>query len=180
MAELLLLAIAPSKGGLAVPSKSKLKRALALAEATERGLRAPKSARGAFRRARGELMRSGLVARHGRFGRELRLTDLKAAAARFHQVQRNVRENSFPSERDRELLVLLAWSGALGRRLSRDERRMASRRIAAFEPADHDLAAVARTASVDLFAEATADAVEFGTDHSGGPSPIEAALGSGH
>ena len=181
LAELLLLAIAPSDGGLAVPSKARLKQALALAEATEQGGGGPaRSSGGAFRRARGELLRAGLVARHGPFGRDLRLTDLKAAAERFHRVQRNVRDNSFPTERDRELLVLLAWTGALGNRMSRDERRQASRRLSAFTPSEHGLAAVAGLASIHLFSEAKTHAVEFGTDHSGGPSPVEAFLGSGH
>jgi hypothetical protein len=181
VAELLLLAIAPSKGGLAVPSKARLKEALALAEAAQQsGGRPARSGGGAFRRARAELLRAGLVARHGLLGRDLRLTDLKAAAERFHRVQRNVRDNSFPTERDRELLVLLAWAGALGNRMSRDERRLASRRLRGFTPSEHELAAVADRASIDLFAAATIDAVEFGSDHSGGPSNIEAALGSGH
>jgi hypothetical protein len=78
--------------------------------------------------ARAELQDAGLVEATG-VRRRLRLLDRPRAAERFHRLRRCIRDDEFPEPRDRELLVLLAWSGVLANRLSRDERRIALRRL---------------------------------------------------
>jgi hypothetical protein len=178
-AEVLLLSIDPADGGLAAP-RGRVREALTVADGVERGGARPARLSGrVYRRARAELVAAGLVKRDGFLGRTLVLTDRRPAAERFHAVRRCVRDNDFPSERDGELLVLLAWAGALGGRMSRDERRLVARRLKAMEPTAA-LAAVAAAASVDLYSEARIAAVELGGGKTGGPSEIEAFLGSQH
>jgi hypothetical protein len=78
--------------------------------------------------ARAELEQAGLVATTG-VRRRLRVLDAPRAAERFHRLRRCIRDDEFPQQRDRELLLLLAWSGVLARRLSREERKIALRRL---------------------------------------------------
>jgi hypothetical protein len=69
---------------------------------------------------------AGLIERRAR---RLHLRDRIPAAARFHRLRRCFATNDFPAPRDRQLALLLAWSGVLGARLGRDERRIAARRL---------------------------------------------------
>jgi hypothetical protein len=78
--------------------------------------------------ARGELERAGLADATG-LRRRLRLLDAPRAAERFQRLRRCIRDDEFPQQRDRELLLLLAWSGVLAHRLSREERKIALRRL---------------------------------------------------
>ena len=134
-AELLLLAIDPGRGGLFPRRRRRFRKALAAAHQAERGdaRRAAKGARGARREAVRELERVGLVQPRRVFGR-LRLADSTRAGKRFQQLVRCVQENELTDPRDRELLLLLAWSGVLAHRLSYEERRLAVRRLRKFVP----------------------------------------------
>ena len=133
-AELILLAIDPEKGGLFPRRRRRFRKALAATDIAGRGdaRMGVWGARRARRRALGELERAGLVEERRLFGR-LRLADRTRARERFSELVRCVREDEL-DPRDRELLLLLAWSGVLVRRLSRDERRLAVRRLRKWVP----------------------------------------------
>ena len=122
-AELLLLSVDPGRGGL-----------LGKRRRTRKALRAAGSSP---RQALGELRAAGLVTRDRPFGR-LRLVDRAQAGARFRRLREALAEGTLDEERaggtidegrDRDLAMLLAWTGALGARLSAHERRVAARRI---------------------------------------------------
>ena len=119
-AELLLLSVDPAKGGLFPHRRRRLRRAL-------RGA-GGQSGRRARREALRELELAGLIEPH-RLGSRLRLADRAQAAQRFNRVRRCLRDDDFADPHDRALVVLLAWTGVLARRLSRDERRVALRRL---------------------------------------------------
>jgi len=121
-AELLLPAVDPGDGGLLPHSRRRLRRALAASRGTGHGL--PGAAWRARRAATDELARAGLVSKRG-----LRLTDPRRASARFGRVRTALYEPDAADARDLELPVLLAWCGVLGQRLTRDERRLAHRRV---------------------------------------------------
>ncbi len=104
-AELLLLAIDPADGGLFACRRRRLRRAL-----------------GGMRGARKELEGAGLAD-------GMRLLDRAVAAERFRQVRRCVVEGDCAGERERELAVLLGWSGVLAARLSKNEQKRARRRL---------------------------------------------------
>ena len=120
-AELLLLSVDPGDSGL-LGKRRRIRRAL----------RAAGSSR---RQALGELRAAGLVTRDGPVGR-VRIADRAQAAARFGRLREALAEGrlddrSTEEGRERDLVMLLAWTGALGARLSAHERRVASRRIRA-------------------------------------------------
>src|SRR5256885_12065239 len=54
----------------------------------------------------------------------------------FRSLVRGMTQNELDDGRDRELLLLLAWIGALAGRLSKSERRLAARRLHAWGQAD--------------------------------------------
>jgi len=162
-AKLLLLSIDPADGGLLAKSPRRLRRALVHA-ATAEGARAGRGGgRSALRGARAELQAAGLVERRGALGR-LHLLDRGWATRTFNHV-RGCEPSCAEHERDQILFVLLAWSGVLRRRLSRDERRVALRRLSGLVPAPHGerqgalpglwgLGAVAVVAHADLLSGA--------------------------
>ena len=128
-AELLLLAIDPARGGLLPRNRTRFRRALAGAYRSDRASRrgwspAPGRAR---RRAVRELKRAGLVEQ--RWLGHLRLADRAEAAKHFNRLSSCLRDDELSEPRDRVLTLLLAWSGVLAQRLSRDERRIAARRL---------------------------------------------------
>jgi len=163
-AKLLLLSIDPADGGLLAKNPRRLRRALVHAVAAEPGARAGQvGGRSVLRGARAELQAAGLVERRGALGR-LHLLDRSYAARTFHHV-RGCEPTCEEHERDQILFVLLAWSGALRRRLSRDERRVALRRLSRLVPPPHGerqgalqgiwaLGAVAAVAHADLLSGA--------------------------
>ncbi len=128
-AETLLLAIDPAHGGL-LGRRRRVRKALARAyRADPRPERNRPGVRGrAAGRARRELWDAGLIER-GRALRGLRLADSRPAARRFQRLRACLRDDDFPEARDCELAVLLAWSAVLPQRLSRDEWRVAVRRL---------------------------------------------------
>lgn len=128
-AELLLLAIDPTEGGLFPHDRRRFRKALAHAHRVDRGdaTIAVRGAGRARREAVGELERAGLVEPRRVFGR-LRLVD-QEARRRFHQLVRCLRDDDLTDPRDRVLLLLLAGSGVLAQRLSYQERRLAARRL---------------------------------------------------
>lgn len=126
-AELLLLAINPADGGLFPRDRGRFRKALRETYRSDRGER--RSAWRARRHALLELELAGIVEPPRGLGRRLRLADRGRAADRFHRLQRCLDQDDFPEPRDRELAILLAWSGVLARRLSRGQRRIAVRRL---------------------------------------------------
>lgn len=129
-AELLLLAIDPAKGGLFPHHRRRFRRALAHTHQADRGdgRTAVWGAGRARREAVRELERLGLVEPKRVSGR-LRLADPSRAGKRFHQLVGCVLQDELSDPRDRVLLLLLAGSGVLAHRLSRQERRLAARRL---------------------------------------------------
>ena len=109
-AELLLLSIDPEDGGLLPRRKSRFRRAV-----------------GGRRRAAAELKAAGLA--EARLGR-LRLADRTLAVRRFKRLHGLLRDGELSEPRDRELVLLLTWTGVLASRLSKEERRIAARRVA--------------------------------------------------
>jgi hypothetical protein len=85
-------------------------------------------ARRALRDALHELERLGLIERRG-LGRRPHLVDRAPAGRRFRQLVHALCEGEIEHARDRELALLLACSGVLGRRLSKGERRIAARHL---------------------------------------------------
>ncbi len=129
-AELLLLAIDPTEGGLFPHHSRRFRKALAHAHRADRGdaTTGPLGRRtGPRREAVRELERAGLVERRWVFGR-LRLAD-QEARRRFHQLVRCLRDDDLTDPRDRVLLLLLAGSGVLAHRLSYEECRLAARQL---------------------------------------------------
>ena len=162
-AKLLLLSVDPAEGGLLAKSPRRLRRALAHAAAAEGGRAGRAGGRSALRGARAELQAANLVERRGAFGR-LHLLDRSHAARTFNHV-RGCEPTCTEHERDQILFVLIAWSGVLRRRLSRDERRVALRRLSRLVPLPHGerqqalqgvwaLGAVAAVAHADLLSDA--------------------------
>ena len=120
-AELLLLSVDPGRGGL-LGKRRRIRKALRVAGSSRR-------------RALEELRDIGLVTRDRPFGR-VRLADRAEAGARFRRLRDALAEGTLDEGRadegrERDLAMLLAWTGVLGARLSAHERRVASRRIRA-------------------------------------------------
>ena len=176
-AELLLFAVDPGQGGLLPHSRRRFRRALAATRET--GHRLPGAAGRTRRDAIDELAWAGLLRPES-----LQLADRPRATSRFRTVCGCFEQPDAADSRDWELLVLLAWSGVLGQRLSKDDRRVADRRLRAlFKTAENDswgfpggehatpewlprLGGIARLADeIDLFD--SPGITEFGTDHSG-------------
>ena len=122
-AELLLLAIDPDDGELLPRRRLRFLRALALAEGARPRRGAALRGFAARRRALRELRDAGVVEEEGR-----RPVDRLAGGKRFRRIREGLVADSL-DERDDTLLVLLAYSGLLVPRLSRDERRLAHRRL---------------------------------------------------
>jgi hypothetical protein len=139
----------------------------------------PGTGRLARRAAAAELGQAGLLETGG-----LKLADRGRASDRFRAVCACVDHPGEAASRDWEVLVLLAWSGVLARRLNKDERRMADRRMRqlftraedgvwGFPGAEYDVPAwvsrlggpVVLDEEIDLFD--SPELVEFGHDHSG-------------
>lgn len=175
-AELLLLAVDPGKGGLLPHSRQRFRRALAASR--EAGYRLPGAAWRARRAAIDELTRAELIGPQG-----LQLADRPRVTARFHAVCECIEQPSAADPRAWEVLVLLAWSGVLAHRLSKDERRVANRRLRGvlkksddsrwgFPDGEHPvstwvprLGGIAELASeIDLFD--SPGITDFGSDHS--------------
>ena len=118
-AELLLLAIDPDDGELLPRRRLRFLRALAEGARPRRGA----ALRGfaARRRALRELRDAGVVEEEG-----MRPVDRLAGGKRFRRIREGLVAESL-GERDDTLLVLLAYSGLLVPRLSRDERLPAHR-----------------------------------------------------
>lgn len=126
-AELLLLAIDPGLGGLVPHNRGRFRRALARTRASDTGARQWRWR--AQREALQELERAGLLQPRGAFGGRVQLADRRRAVTRFNRLRKCLDEDNLSEPRDRELALLLAWTGVLQHRLSRDERRIAARRI---------------------------------------------------
>jgi uncharacterized membrane protein YgcG len=177
-AELLLVAIDPNRGGLLPRRRRRFRRALAGAQGFSRI--APLAGWRARRRAYGELERARLLAPDSTASRP-RLADREARTAVMQRVRRCVRDEAAGEPRDRELLLLMAWCGLLAEWLSRDERRLALRRLHdGPAPQTHGIAAlgfVGADATADLFAEAGFG--DFGGGEAGGLEPGGASEGGG-
>jgi hypothetical protein len=154
-AELLLVATDPNRGGLLPRRRRRFRRALAAAQGLSRS--SPLAGRRAHRRAYGELERGGLLAPDST-ARRPRLAGRDVRAAVLRRVRRCVRHEAAGEPRDRELLLLMGWSGLLAGWLSRDERRLALRRLQDGQaPLNEGVAAlslVGVAATWDLFGEA--------------------------
>jgi hypothetical protein len=177
-AELLLVAIDPVDGGLLRRRRRRFRRALAAADGHARGI--PLAGWRARRRAHDELERAGLLdpastARHPR------LADRHARKAVLQRVRRCVTERTADEPRDRELLYMMAWSGLLTSWLSRDERRLALRRLhGGRAPMSEGVAALGAAgvlATEELFAEAGFG--DFGGGDAAGLEPGGASEGGG-
>lgn len=126
-AETLLLAIDPGRGGLLARNRRRFRKAVSAAHRVAQGGSGRPHA-WAIAQARGELAHAGLIV-SGRPFAELRLTDTARAARRFQDLRRGLLEGDLSDPRDQGLAALLAWSGILAGRLSRDEWRIAVRRL---------------------------------------------------
>lgn len=177
-AELLLVAIDPNRGGLLPRRGRRFRRALAGAQGFARI--APLAGWRARRRAHGELARAGLLAPDSTASRP-RLADREARTSVLRRVRRCVRDEAAGEPRDRELLLLMAWSGLLSEWLTRDERRLALRRLHdGPAPQTHGIAAlgfVGMDATAELFAEAGFG--DFGGGEAAGLEPGGASEGGG-
>jgi hypothetical protein len=131
-AELLMLVVDPKDGGLLPHNPRRLLKALVAAEDGGGG------GRRARRRALHELHAAGVVD-DARALRRVRLTDPAGARRRFADLVRGMTQDELDDGRDRELLLLLAWIGALAGRLSKSERRLAARRLHAWGQAADDV-----------------------------------------
>jgi hypothetical protein len=154
-AELLLVATDPNRGGLLPRRRRRFRRALAAAHGFAR--LAPLAGWRALRRAHGELARAGLLAPDSTASCP-RLSDREARTAVLRRIRRCVRDEAAGEPRDRELLLLTSWCGLLSDWLTRDERRLALRRLHdGPAPQTHGIAAlgfVGADATAELFAEA--------------------------
>jgi len=118
-AEVLLLSIDPAGGGLLVKRRRRrrLRRAVNAAGAT-------------LSDALDELREAGLVRGSlGPFGGRLELVDRGPAGQRFRELKDAMHHHRLGHEHDKQLFVLLAWTGVLARRLNRSERRVAVLRL---------------------------------------------------
>jgi hypothetical protein len=154
-AELLLVATDPVRGGLLPRRRRRFRRALAGAQGFGRWT--PLGAWRARRRAHRELEEAGLLAPDASVRRPA-LADREARTAVLGRVRRCVRDDDAGEPRDRELLLLMGWSGLLSAWLNRDERRLALRRLQeSGAPISEGVAAlgiVGLAATGDLFSEA--------------------------
>lgn len=127
-AKVLLLNVDPAKKGLLCASRRRLREALEAGRAIDQAegghLRG-----GAIAAARRELVEAGLVTPARLLG-NVRLTDSRAAASEFRALLHAI-ERCAPGERDVDLLLLLATSGALAARLSTAERGVVAQRLRA-------------------------------------------------
>jgi hypothetical protein len=175
-AELLIVAIDPRRGGLLRRRRRHFRRALAVASGYRRTpLAGWRARRGAHR----ELRAAGLLAPDST-ARRPRLADRKARAEVLRRVRRCVLDSSAGELRDRELLPLMAWSGLLVPWLTRDERRLALRRIQDAEAPVSDV--VARLGGLFQFYDLYEDAGFAGYgggDQAPPPQPGAAGEGSG-
>jgi hypothetical protein len=153
--ELLLVAIDPNHGGLLPRRTRRFRKGLAAAE--------------------------GLPARMPLSAWRPRLGDREARTAVLRRVRLCVGDEAAGEPRDRELLLLMAWSGLLSTWLSRDERRLALRRLQhSPPPATQGVGAVGIVgafATADLFAEAGFG--DFGGGDAAGLEPGAASDGGG-
>jgi hypothetical protein len=173
-AELLLVAIDPVHGGLLPRRRRRFRRALAAAQGFGRAT--PLGGWRGRRRAHRELESAGLLASDAS-ARRPRLADLEARTGVLRRIRRCVRDEAAGEARDRELLLLMGWSGLLSGWLSRDERRLALRRLQeSGAPLTEGVAAlgiVGLAATGDLFAEAG-----FGDYGGGEAAGLEAGAAS--
>lgn len=185
-AELLLLAIDPAKGGLYPRRRRRFRQALTATYLADRGggQRWPWAASRARRKALTELRRNGTL-EPPQMLRRLRLADRSIAARRFDRLRRCIRDDEYPEPRDRELLLLLAWSGVLAQRSTKVERRLAARRLrklgmgsqlAALMPQASSIAALA---CADLVSAGFGPPGGFGGGGGGGGGDGGAAAGGG-
>ncbi len=175
-AELLLLSVDPGRGGL-LGKRRRLRKALRAAGTTRR-------------RATRELTDAGLIEGTGPFDR-VRLVDRAAAGARFRRLREALAEGTLDEGhgegareegRERDLAMLLAWTGALGARLSAHERRVAGRRIRALAESArqaHEVPAASAALPPLILALGLAATDELfqaplGGDFSGGDGPFTA------
>jgi hypothetical protein len=154
-AELLLVATDPNRGGLLPRRRRRFGRALAAVEGRSRW--APLAGRRARRAAHAELRAAGVLAPDST-ARTPRLAEREPRTEVLRRVRRCIRDDEAGEPRDRELLLLMAWCGLLTEWLSRDERRLALRRLQDRPvPATQGVGAlgwIGMAASADLFAEA--------------------------
>lgn len=138
-AELLLLSIDGTRGGLLPHRRTRLLRSLAVAARPEAGHGVASSLRGlrVRRAAAQELQAAGLVRGRGIVSR-LQIADKSATGVRVRGLLEAVSANEDPTPRIAALMLFLSWMGVLGQRLSRHERRHAARhlrRLSKVEPA---------------------------------------------
>jgi hypothetical protein len=182
-AELFLLSMDPDRGGLLPLNRGRFHRALQATFDAEHA--SPRGDRHARRSALLELENAALIGPR-RLPGPRRLTDRKTAATHFRCVYRCLEDGGLAERRDWELLVLLTWCGVLAHRLSRDERRIAIRRLRQLLRLDTErgqwqppgeapqpipawipeLGGIAALASDIAHFEAP-DIADFGIDHSG-------------
>jgi uncharacterized membrane protein YgcG len=161
-AELLLVATDPNRGGLLARHRRRFRKALAVAQGMS--ARAPLAGWRARRRAYAELERAGLMAPDSTALRP-RLAHREARTAALRRVRRCLRDEDAGDPRDRELLLLMGWSGLLTAWLSRDERRVAVRRLQHWQSSTSaGFGAIGLAAAANLAIEAAAG------DFSGGDS----------
>jgi uncharacterized membrane protein YgcG len=125
-AELLLVATDPNRGGLLKRHRRRFRRALAAAG--NLSPRVPLAAWRVRRQAYGELEGAGLLAPDST-PRRPSLAEREARTAVLRRVRRCLRDQEEAGPRDRELLLLMGYAGLLAGWLSRDERRLAVRRL---------------------------------------------------
>jgi hypothetical protein len=121
-AEVLLLAVDPSHGGLLV-RRGPLRGALEQARALEGG-----GERGAYRAARRELVRAGVIELSGLW-RTPRIANRTAAKQHFSRMIERVETREPLPERDLQLLGVLAAAGVLDARLNTHQRSRAGRKL---------------------------------------------------
>lgn len=130
VAELLLFALDPDAGGLLPRRRRRFRTALVRAYRAERPGRGwPGIAVVARRRAAQELAQAGLVQSRSLASIRLCLADRPAAMRRFRRLCGALLDDDPPAARELSLVLLLAWSGILPKRMTRDERRIAARRL---------------------------------------------------
>jgi uncharacterized membrane protein YgcG len=178
-AELLLVATDPNRGGLLPRRRRRFRKALAAAEGLSPRL--PLSGWRVRRRAYAELERSGLLAPDST-RRRPRLAEREARTAALRRVRRCLHDQEAGEPRDRELLLLMGYSGLLTEWLSRDERRLAVRRLQHWQTSPNanlaPLAGLGLYATLGLGIEASTS--DFGaSDFGGGFGGFEGGGGDG-
>lgn len=123
VAVLFLIAVNPRSGRLVRRHRLRFRKALAKAHAAS----GPFAATRARRAAVVELRSAGLIEK-SRLSRRYSLIAGSGATRPFGQLRHGI-DAGFESSLDRDLFVLLAWSGVLATRLSRSERTSARRRL---------------------------------------------------